>query len=220
MTGRRRYDAVTTAIPRTRPRRSADPALIEGVTIPLAWAAILAVALGMLVSTGTGILRLAIRTGWPWSVVPGVGVLVAVLTFAWRVAICEGDRRRLLLWDIEQATGEDLDGDGWAGPPPGRPQEPAKLIYVHNAGQGGANAQRAAADWRHWLREAYGETGTTWRAWDGKRLPSGRVVTRPLWDDYTGRLQRAGLARRDYPTGPLVLSGTYREALASFRETL
>lgn len=32
--------------------------------------------------------------------------------------------------------------DGWAGPPPGRPQEPAKLIHVHNAGQGGANAQR------------------------------------------------------------------------------
>lgn len=101
-------------------------------------------------------------------------------------------------------------GDGWAGPPSGRPQKPAKLIYVHNAGQSGANAQRAAADWWHWLREAYGDTGTTWRSWDGKRLPSGRVLTRPLWDEYTGRLQRADLARRDYPTGPLVLAGTYR----------
>jgi len=51
-------------------------------------------------------------------------------------------------------------------------------------------------------------------------LPSGRRVTRPLWEEYTERLLKAGLAVREYPTASLRLVSDYREALEAFRELL
>jgi len=222
MTRRKRYEAATGyALPRTRPRprKPRDPAMVEAIYAPLAWSAIVAGALGILASMATWILRLAIRTAWPWWTPPAVGLLVAVLAFAWRVAICEADRRRLLLWEIEQATGRDLDQDGWAGPPGAahKAGEP-RLIYVHDARR--QNRQTEATDWRFWLREAYGERGPTRRAWVGQRLPSGTVMTRERWEAYTERLIQAGVASRPYDTAPLQLEASYREALQAFRETL
>jgi len=45
-------------------------------------------------------------------------------------------------------------------------------------------------------------------------------MTRPIWEDYTERLQAAGLAERPYPTAELVLAGDYRTALETFAEAL
>jgi hypothetical protein len=41
-----------------------------------------------------------------------------------------------------------------------------------------------------------------------------------LWEEYSDRLLKAGLAERQYPTAPLGLVSTYREALEAFREIL
>ena len=143
-----------------------------------------------------------------------VGVVVGgvVLTGVWILAL--SDRRRLL-WELETITRADLDGDGVTGEPE---REPLRLAYVHDAGR--HRRLHAAADLRYFLREAYSERGTTWRAWEGTRLPSGREVTRLVWERFNQMLLNAGLARRPYPTAELELQSTYQQALGAFRELL
>jgi hypothetical protein len=51
-------------------------------------------------------------------------------------------------------------------------------------------------------------------------LPSGERVTRSTWEQYTERLERAGLGSRPYETAALELGSDYREALETFAELL
>jgi hypothetical protein len=134
----------------------------------------------------------------------------AVVCVAWTVAMVD---RRALMWRVETAIRRDLDGDGAVGQP-----EPLRLAYVHDPAR--HRRQSASDDLRYFLREVYGERGTTWRSWDGVLLPSGNRMAQPQWERYCDQLLRAGLASRAYPTAPLLLQSTYPEALRAFRELL
>lgn len=198
------------------------PSVVESeVVVPLAWSLLLATSLGLAAMLAAVALREALDGRWEWWVAVAAGGCVWVLVFAWRVVVCEADRRSLLLYPLEVALGQDLNQDGHVGEPQvevvEEGQDP-RLIYVHNAYR--QQHERDAGDFRHFLRLAYDGRGTTWRVWDNERLPSGRQVSRPLWEMWTGRLVQAGLARREYPTAPLELMGAYREALGSLREVL
>ncbi|HEY75785.1 MAG TPA: hypothetical protein G4O00_06345 [Thermoflexia bacterium] len=163
---------------------------------------------------------LAIWQHWPWWVPLAVAVGLACLAFGIAAVLLVLDHRRLL-WAWEEAVRFDLDGDGVVGEPESEkaltPEEP-RFAYVNDPYR--RRRLLAARDFRFFLREAYDGRGTTWRAWDGVVLPSGRRVTRPLWEEYTERLLKAGLAVRDYPTAPLRLVSEYRDALEAFRELL
>lgn len=201
------------------------PSVVESeVVVPLAWSLLLATSLGLAATLGAVASREVLEGRWEWWVALAVGGCVWVVVFTWRVLVCEADRRSLLLYPMEVGLGRDLDGDGYVGEPGTQVEvgveegQDPRLIYVHNAYR--QQHERDAGDFRYFLRGAYDGDGTTWRVWDNKRLPSGRQVTRPLWEMWTGRLVKAGLARREYPTAPLKLQGEYREALGSLREVL
>ena len=163
---------------------------------------------------------LAIWQRWPWWVPLAAAASLACLAFGIAAVLLVLDHRRLL-WAWEETVRFDLDGDGVVGEPEQvetlTPEEP-RFAYVNDPYR--RRRLLAARDFRFFLREAYDGRGTTWRAWDGVVLPSGRRVTRPLWEEYTERLLKAGLAVRDYPTAPLRLVSDYRDALEAFRELL
>lgn len=199
------------------------PSVIESeVAVPVLWSFLLAGSLALVATLATLALRAALDARWDWWVSLAAGGCVGVLVFAWRCTVCEQDRRALLLWPLEAALGQDLDRDGYVGEPEPEEVEPvaqdARLIYVHSPYK--AQHDRDAGDFRHFLRLGYGERGTSWRSWDNEPLPSGRRVTQPLWEMWTGRLVQSGLATREYPTAPLVLAGDYRQALHTLRNVL
>lgn len=204
------------------------PSVVESeVVVPLAWSLLLATSLALAATLAAVVLREVLDAGWAGWVAAATGGCVWVLVFAWRVTVCEADRRALLLYPMEVGLGRDLDGDGYVGEPqvPEAADESevggesdARLIYVQDHYR--ERRQRNARDFRFFLEGAYNGRGTTWRAWDDVPLPSGRRVTRPLWEMWTGRLMKAGLAKREYQTAPLELVGDYRGALVSLREVL
>lgn len=187
------------------------------VWIPTAQAAIVAIAWSLFVALAAA--AFTAWRAWPWWIVPLLALGAGGVIFAWRVTAYIADHRARL-WRHEVSVGHDVDGDGVVGRPvqQGAAREDVGFVYVHNPTR--ARRHAPSADFRFFLREAYGTRGTTWRAWDGVKLPSGREMTRPLWEDYTTRLLRSGLATRPYATAELELSGTYRDALAVFAEVL
>jgi hypothetical protein len=171
-------------------------------------------------------IALAVTAEWAWWVPVLLAMGAGGIGFAVAAAVLVADHRRLL-WAAEGLVAMDIDGDGDVGRPElvdgvdGGQEEmesELRLAYVHDP----RRRQRieSGRDLRYWLREAYGERGTTWRAWDGMALPSGRRMTRPLWERYTERMLKAGLAQRPYPTAELELVSEYRDALDAFREVL
>jgi hypothetical protein len=172
----------------------------------------LAVILGGL---GAGF-PLALWQSWPvrWVLVGAFGL--GLTSTAGAAIILVADHRRLL-WAIEERLHVDLDGDHVAGDAAdGDGERP--FIYVRNVKRD--KRQVSSSDFRAFLRGAYNGKGTTWRSWKGERLPSGRKVTRQQWEDYTGRLLRAGVAVREYETAPIDLVASYPEALETFAEVL
>lgn len=163
---------------------------------------------------------LAVFQHWPWWVPLATAAGLACLAFGIAAVLLVLDHRRLL-WAWEETLQSDLNGDGTVSEPDQEkmltPEEP-RFAYVNDPYR--RRRLLAAQDFRFFLREAYNGRGTTWRAWDGIVLPSGRKVTRPLWEEYAERLLKAGLAVRDHPTAPLRLVSDYREALEAFRELL
>lgn len=182
----------------------------------------------LLVGLGIGLGSLALLVPltiwqcWPWWMPPAAATALACLAFGVATVLLVLDHRRLL-WAWEEAMRFDLDGDGVVGEPGEEeeaaltPEEP-RFAYVNDPYR--RRRVLAGRDFRFFLREAYDGRGTMWRAWDGVVLPSGRRVTRPLWEEYTERLLKAGLAVREYPTASLRLVSDYREALEAFRELL
>ena len=195
------------------------PSVVESdVVVPLAWSLLLSTALGLAAMLAAVALREALDGGWAWWLAVAAGGCVWVLVFAWRVVVCEADRRSLLLYPMEVGLGRDLDGDGYVGEPEVEVEQDPRLIYVHNAYR--QQHERDARDFRHFLKGVYDGGTTAWRAWEDQPLPSGRKVTQPLWEMWCGRLKASGLASRPYPTAPLALAGDYRQALETFREVL
>jgi len=189
------------------------------VIVPAGQATLLSA--GVLIGTVTVAIPVTLWRGWPWWAPAAAGMGAAGASFAIASVTLTLDHRRLL-WAVHQVEDRlrtDLDGDGVVGEP--EPQEPEierRLIYVSDPGR--QRRREQARDFRYWLKAAYNGTGTTWRAWKGHELPSGREVTRPVWERYTDRLQRAGLATRPYETAPLELDSDLRDALGAFRELL
>jgi len=161
--------------------------------------------------------------GWPWWIPFLLALLAGGGGLAFGSVWLVSDHRRLL-WAIEDATGADLDGDGEVGEPATAPAyEPPmpRLIYV----RGGEPLPdvKDRADFRYFVTEVWrrpGGRGTSWRAWQGCALPSGRRMTRPTWEEYTGRLLKAGLLRKGKSGAGLELCADHRQALESLREAL
>lgn len=181
-----------------------------------AWLIGLGVGLGCLAFS----VPLTVWQQWPWWVPLATAASLTCLAFGVAAVLLVLDHRKLL-WAWEETLRPNPDGDGVVSEPEQgetlTPEEP-RFAYVNDR----YRRQRllAARDFRFFLREAYNGRGTTWRAWDSATLPSGRKVTRPLWEEYTERLLKAGLAVRDHSTAPLRLVSDYREALEAFRELL
>jgi hypothetical protein len=200
------------------------PSVVESeVVVPLAWSLLLATSLGLAAMLAVVALREVLDGGWEWWVAAAAGGCVWVVVFAWRVVVCEADRRSLLLYPMEVGLGRDLDGDGYVGEPGPQVEvveegQDPRLIYVHNAYR--QQHEQDAGDFRHFLKVVYDGGTTAWRTWENEPLPSGRRVTQPLWEMWCGRLKTSGLASRPYPTAPLALAGDYRQALETFRELL
>jgi len=203
-----------------RPPPLKSSAIESEVAVPVLWSALLAMSFGVAAILAALVLKAATAATWSWWLPLAVGVCVGVVILAWRLTVCERDRRELLLWPIESMLGQDLDADGFVGEPEPEPvaQERHRLIYVHNAER--AIEQRDSGDFRRFLKGVYNDRGAAWRAWENTRLPSGRVVTQPLWEGWCTRLLSAGLAVRQHPTATLALTSSYREALATCRELL
>jgi len=180
------------------------------VLVPAGQAALLggAVAVGSL----TLAIPAAVWAAWRWWVPPLAALTLGGLAFTLAAVTLTLDHHRE--WRGRDAGLVDYELDREAV----KPQVDRRLIYVRDP----ARQRRAerAGDFRAWLKAAYDGRGTTWRAWQGQRLPSGQPVTRPVWEEYTERLQRAGLATRPYDTAPLELESTLRDALGAFRELL
>lgn len=205
---KRNYETVSTAtIPRVRPKRPLDPALVESFVIPSVWGLALSAATSVLAMVVTVCVQLSGLVAWPWwtSGLVGVGVFASVL--AWRLWVGESDRRFLLLGEdsASQETVETHD----------RFSEPHKLIYVNQR----QAAKRDSRDFRFFLETCYkGQTGR--RFWLRKVLPSGQRMDRATFDDWTLRLIKAGLASRNAENGKLILTSDYRDALLALRELL
>ena len=198
---------------RNTQRRAVDDALV-----PLVFAAVVALALALVAAVVVTVILALDWLVWPWWTPFSAFAVAWPLAFLWRLTVCEGDRRALLLWPIESTLGLDLDRDGAIGEPAQPKRQEPRLIYVHNAER--AIEQRDSGDFRRFLKGAYNDRGTAWRSWENTRLPSGRVVTQPLWEGWCTRLLSAGLAVRQHPTATLALTSSYREALETCRELL
>lgn len=189
-------------------RRESEP------WVPLAQASTVGAGVGAGTLAVAVLLAIVARLAWWLPVL--AGAVGGLLGFGCAAVLLTVDARRLT-WTIEAGTGFDFDRDGIIGEPEPVRADP-RFVYVRDP-----SAQRrndGARDLRYWLREAYGPRGTTWRAWEGQRLPSGAEVTRELWDRYTGLLLRAGLAERPYGTSTLELQSDYQAALVALRELL
>jgi hypothetical protein len=138
-----------------------------------------------------------------WWIPPLIGLTVAgIASVAFAVWLIKD--RNDLLWEIERATGRDIDQDGQVGRP--------RFVYVHGAQDSRRHKQIEEAErFRLFLQGVYGERGPTWRAWED-------VLTQEQWQEYCGRLLDAKLAERKGETSPLTLCSEYRDALAAFRE--
>lgn len=202
---------------RTKRRKPERPTFDRDVLVPAGQSSL--VAIGVLIGTLTLAIPLTVWRSWPWWAPPTAALAAGGVTFAVSAVLLTVDHRRLL-WSWEERLEVDLNRDGEIGTPWPDPETEIerRLIYVRDPGR--QRRQERARDFRYWLKQAYNGRGTTWRAWKGEDLPSGREVTRPTWERYTERLQRAGLASRPYETAPLELESNLREALAAFREIL
>jgi hypothetical protein len=182
-----------------------------------------------LVSVAVGVgsfgvtLLLAVLARWPWWSAPLAGVVGGSVTFA-VVAVLLVTDSRSWLWRLETVAGVDVDGDEVIGAPEyesgalAEAEPERSFVYVRNVKA--EQKRRRARDFREFLKGAYNGKGTTWRSWKGERLPSGERVTRPVWEEYTERLERAGLGSRPYETASLELTSDYRDALETFAEVL
>jgi len=174
-----------------------------------------------LVGVGVGVgafgvmLLLTVLRAWAWWSPVVAGAVCGSVTFAVASVVLVRDSREWL-WRLEAGVGVDLDGDGVVGEPP--ESEAPRFVYVRNVKS--EQARRRAGDFREFLKGAYNGRGVTWRSWRGVRLPSGERVTRSTWEQYCGRLERAGLGVREYDTAPLTLTSDYRDALETFAEVL
>jgi hypothetical protein len=164
------------------------------------------------------VLLLVVVRAWPWWWPVLSGVVAGAVTFAAGGVLFSLDSRSWL-WQLEERLAVDLDGDHVVGEPVVEQVERApRFVYVRNVQA--EQRRRRSGDFRAFLQGCYNGRGATWRAWRGVELPSGERVTRSTWEQYTERLERAGLGSRPYETAALELDSSYREALETFAEVL
>lgn len=203
-----------------KPPPPAPNTLAVQVTVPLAWTVLLSFSLGLVSLLVALMIRAALDADWEWWIAPAAGGVAGILIFAWRVAVCEGDRRALLLYPLEAALGQDLDQDGYIGRPGAEGRDVRQLITV----------SRPAPRQRHWVRGPGGKSlpadrlrvmiegadarGLSLRAWQDQG------GTRPEWESGRAILADLGIAtvRAEREAGGLLVG--VDEALDLLREAL
>ncbi|MFH1602596.1 MAG: hypothetical protein ABIH03_01670 [Pseudomonadota bacterium] len=121
------------------------------------------------------------------------------------------------IYQHEEETGEDIDGDGVVGDP----SDPANIVYVHRGDNKTDVPEADKADFRHFIENGlWGEWGATWREWDGRDLPSGRKMERAMWESFSDRLLAAQVARKhdNRPNATLIRRATLEQAIATFEQ--
>ncbi len=105
----------------------------------------------------------------------------------------------------------DYNGDNIIGDP----EEP-RIVYVHKA----IGANTGKQDFRFFVEGVWGTTGSAWREWDKREMPSGQPMERKVWETYTEQLIKSGVARRADPraNAPLIRTATLEQAIAKFED--
>ena len=113
--------------------------------------------------------------------------------------------KRVLVWELEEATHIDIDRDGQIG------GHGHHFVYVGNAAE--KRQSMLLDDMKVFIRGCY-EHGVTWASWKGRNLPSGRIGQQ-AWHDHCDSLARAGIGHFD-KRGTLILDLEMEEALAAY----
>lgn len=195
------------------------PALDSSVDIPLGqveqssslWA-----QAGLISAAGAGLvgalaIPIVILTGGPWWIVvvaPVVGANAGLavggiwITHHHRYGVIER-----LINAVEARVGIDIDGDGDINDVPSEPAglSPEELdrlnfgFFVNGI----------------WPPAGQYHRGTAIRDWLGQQLPEGGEMTRGMWEDYCGRLEKADLIRKSgsASNSPYILRATREQML-------
>ena len=184
----------------------------------------LCAAAGMLALSGAATVLLALPALLPVTASAAAFCCGFAVAGIWIV----GHHRRLLaLWADEERLAADIDGDGFIGRPGPREVQHGDhhvIVRAWNPVSSAARMEQSVdlvakvkdrRDFRAFVEGVWGLTGSALRSWEGQDLPSGRQMTRMLWEEYTERLIQVGIARRHdlRPNAPLVKRATLEQAL-------
>lgn len=138
--------------------------------------------------------RAAIALDEPAIILLGLAIAGGCAIYAWSIVEGIADVRRTL-WRREQATGDDLDGDGRIGPPPtvghilrigGQQQQdvimpdldpPRRLAAL----AGFPTDPTVTPNDVVYILTSAASDGLVFSAWTGRRLPSGAEISRDTW---------------------------------------
>ncbi len=178
--------------------REASP-LTYTVAIPLAHMILAAVGVGLVITLATTWLL-----GVDLAGAATTGGAVALLLTALFLTLRFG---REVLWGLERATRQDLDGDQVIG----EPEEP-RLIYV----KGTTRRNSHDDDLADFVRDCY-TRGTGRRGWAGARLATtNHKLSKGMWARFTGIMLKAGVLE-NAPGGGTELTCELEEALRILR---
>lgn len=162
----------------------------------LLWGVILAIGTALAATVAVAVDGATWRDVLSAEMAAALGVQIVAIGIIWLATYAmtlRNDTRevRMATWRQELARNEDLDNDGQIGPP--QPMghvvriggsKPASVVLPDlDTGRSAPNLARfpvTANDVIYVLTRAV-SNGLGFRDWDGHRLPSGKVVDRPLW---------------------------------------
>lgn len=199
-------------------------------------------AVGWAAMGGSVTLTITVVLDAPWWIIPLAGAVcggAGLYRGSGRLIEHHRELLNTLVNAIELAAQADLNKDGTVG---GLKPAPTRMAYRNRAPKPGAKpptlSEVPAAeldqddlddreDFGYFVNEIYVPEGKisrgfTFEKWSKAELPSGRTMSRGLWEDYCARLEECKLARRENP-GPratLIRRATREQALACLAEVI